>query len=262
MDRFPPELKDRIIDHLRESKAALATCSLVSKDWVPSSRFHLFNNISLQPDNVQSLVELLDSPYSTISQHTRRVHLYLEGNDDGQDILTLSCFAPCLSKFDIVVLSITDFLWRRICDPHSENLSRSFLAQISQLFLSNVSFLNVSHFIEFITSFSSLKKVCIANSGVDAGPWNETDLDIPSYHIAPTLSALEILLHTDIHYSLFGLISAAQYSGFPKTLSIDPVAHQDLRYLRTLLQSLGPNLNTLTITFENQYLRAFFIILC
>jgi len=260
MDRFPPELKDRIIDYLQENRTALATCSLVSKDWVPSSRFHLFNRIALRPDNVQRLVELLDSPYSTVSQHTRRVHVSLKGNDDGEDIHTLACFAPCLPEFDIVGFYMTDFLWRPICDQHSENLSRSF-SQITQLFLTSVSFLSISHVIEFITSFSSLKLFCIANSTLDPGPWDDPDFNIPSYHISPTLIALEILLHNDFQNALFRLISAAQYSGSSKTLLVDAVTHQDLRYLRALLQSLGPILNTLNITFEKQYLRAFFIIL-
>ncbi|EKM54060.1 uncharacterized protein PHACADRAFT_60584, partial [Phanerochaete carnosa HHB-10118-sp] len=46
---FPPELFDSVIDHLHDDKAALHKCSLVCKDWVPSSTFHLFSTFSWPP---------------------------------------------------------------------------------------------------------------------------------------------------------------------------------------------------------------------
>ncbi|KAJ7738303.1 hypothetical protein B0H16DRAFT_1729888 [Mycena metata] len=44
----PPELADKIIDFLWDSKPDLCTCSLVCKAWLPSS--HLFESISFKPD--------------------------------------------------------------------------------------------------------------------------------------------------------------------------------------------------------------------
>ena len=46
---FPPELFDSVIDHLHDDKATLRECSLVCKDWVPSSTFHLFFTFSWPP---------------------------------------------------------------------------------------------------------------------------------------------------------------------------------------------------------------------
>ena len=38
----PPELVDRVIDHLHDDKPSLGRCALVCHGWLPSSRLHLF----------------------------------------------------------------------------------------------------------------------------------------------------------------------------------------------------------------------------
>ncbi|KAF8218062.1 hypothetical protein K438DRAFT_1451511, partial [Mycena galopus ATCC 62051] len=47
MKRFPPELEDALIDFCHEDHATLATCGLVCRDWLPTSRYHLFSSIFL-----------------------------------------------------------------------------------------------------------------------------------------------------------------------------------------------------------------------
>ena len=44
---FPAELVDTIVDKLQDDKSALATCSLLSRIWVPRSRYHLFHSITV-----------------------------------------------------------------------------------------------------------------------------------------------------------------------------------------------------------------------
>ncbi len=46
-DRFPPEIFDAMIDNLYDDKESLATCSLVSKGWLPTSRYLLFREITV-----------------------------------------------------------------------------------------------------------------------------------------------------------------------------------------------------------------------
>jgi hypothetical protein len=45
--RVPPEIVDRIIDHLHHHPETLMTCSLVARDWVPSARLHLFAKLTI-----------------------------------------------------------------------------------------------------------------------------------------------------------------------------------------------------------------------
>ncbi|KAJ7923804.1 hypothetical protein B0H13DRAFT_1526324, partial [Mycena leptocephala] len=47
--RMPPELSDRIIDFLWDSQPGLCTCSLVSSKWLPASRHHLFESMTIRP---------------------------------------------------------------------------------------------------------------------------------------------------------------------------------------------------------------------
>ncbi|KAF8214658.1 hypothetical protein K438DRAFT_1562809, partial [Mycena galopus ATCC 62051] len=47
MPEFPGELIDSVVDHLKTDKAALLACSLVSTQWLPRSRQHLFWSVSL-----------------------------------------------------------------------------------------------------------------------------------------------------------------------------------------------------------------------
>lgn len=46
-----PEITDRIIDFLYEDVAALQACSLVCREWLPSSHYHLFSSISIYGSN-------------------------------------------------------------------------------------------------------------------------------------------------------------------------------------------------------------------
>jgi hypothetical protein len=64
------ELADTIIDYLHDDSRALASCSAVCRAWLPRSRFHLFEDILLEPSRLH-LFDLLDSPLSTIAPYVR-----------------------------------------------------------------------------------------------------------------------------------------------------------------------------------------------
>ncbi|KAJ7050027.1 hypothetical protein C8F01DRAFT_966608, partial [Mycena amicta] len=44
MAAFSNELIDLVIDQLRDDKPSLSSCSLVSRQWVPRSRFYHFSS--------------------------------------------------------------------------------------------------------------------------------------------------------------------------------------------------------------------------
>ena len=48
--RVAPELQDRILDNLHDSKKDLSTCSIVCKSWLPTCRFHLFAGVIYNPE--------------------------------------------------------------------------------------------------------------------------------------------------------------------------------------------------------------------
>jgi len=57
--RIPPEIVDRIIDYVHDDVKTLTACSLIARDWVPSTRLHLFAKLSLlSEDEVARFTEL------------------------------------------------------------------------------------------------------------------------------------------------------------------------------------------------------------
>ncbi|KAH9936125.1 uncharacterized protein B0H18DRAFT_972329 [Fomitopsis serialis] len=57
--RMPPELCDRIIDHLYHDRDGLVACSLTCRAWLPASRLHLFRHVRLQSKTIPSFLSIL-----------------------------------------------------------------------------------------------------------------------------------------------------------------------------------------------------------
>ena len=45
MCTLPPELDDIILDHLHDDRAALASCALVRRSWLPTVRYHNWRDL-------------------------------------------------------------------------------------------------------------------------------------------------------------------------------------------------------------------------
>ncbi len=87
---FPAEITDIIIDLLHTDKAALSSCTLVSRSWLPRSRLHLFTRVQVFgfQTQFQPFIELLtqanggprlDPPISTTIKRLR-----LDGRDNSE----------------------------------------------------------------------------------------------------------------------------------------------------------------------------------
>lgn len=89
------ELVDMVIDHLHDDKSALTSCSLVSRSWVYSSQFHLFENMHLPSvttdDGVEAFMRLVDS-CPRIGYYVRTLRVDGEpnkhGSASGKNVLT------------------------------------------------------------------------------------------------------------------------------------------------------------------------------
>ncbi|KAJ7602337.1 hypothetical protein FB45DRAFT_901910 [Roridomyces roridus] len=76
---LPRELCDLIIDYLHADRAALAACALVCRAWVPASRFHLFDHISLSETTGRAAVvlnTLLSNPHASMGRSVRSLDLF------------------------------------------------------------------------------------------------------------------------------------------------------------------------------------------
>jgi hypothetical protein len=76
---LPQELFDLIIDHLFDDVESLRACALVSSNFLPSSRAHIFSHLKVGPiDHEHSIDELREilarSPY--LVTRVQSFHLY------------------------------------------------------------------------------------------------------------------------------------------------------------------------------------------
>lgn len=87
---LPGEIEDLIIASVSRpdshSEKALRACALVCKSWVPASRHNLLAEgvitISPNPRDVQSLLDILQSPFCTIKPYITTLRIWGRGNRD------------------------------------------------------------------------------------------------------------------------------------------------------------------------------------
>jgi hypothetical protein len=77
LSKVPSEVFDTVIDFLHSDIPALKTCTLVCKEWLPASRYHLFSTISVDQHHVQRFLDMLDSPLCVWRPYIR--HLQITG---------------------------------------------------------------------------------------------------------------------------------------------------------------------------------------
>ncbi|KAH9952042.1 hypothetical protein B0H21DRAFT_817780 [Amylocystis lapponica] len=100
VDRLSSEIHDRIIDFLYNDRAALYSCALTYRTWVPSARYHLFNTIVLRGYRMTALRAfdclLNTSPY--LGQLVEDLSLDVTWEDEGRGAALLSSIAPRLGR--------------------------------------------------------------------------------------------------------------------------------------------------------------------
>ena len=68
---IPPEILDRIVDHLHDEPDALRNCCLVAKSRVPCARKHLFADIKFSsPERLESWKKTFPDPSNSPAYHT------------------------------------------------------------------------------------------------------------------------------------------------------------------------------------------------
>jgi hypothetical protein len=57
---FPQEVYEIIIDHFHDDNATLSVCGLVCRAWVPATRYHLFAEVHLCPNDYSAITRFLE----------------------------------------------------------------------------------------------------------------------------------------------------------------------------------------------------------
>jgi hypothetical protein len=164
--RLPPEIIDTVIDHLHSDKPSLAACALISKDFLPSTRFHLFSEVSVQPGHMLLLLELLASPSNQIAPFIQRLLfdnlgklLFYHGITEVERCIRL---IPLLTSRlpHVKSLRFSNFDLEHVPEDIRRDLFSSF-PDFKDLDLSSLHFYRFSEFIDLVCAFPSLEKISL-----------------------------------------------------------------------------------------------------
>lgn len=152
--RLPQEICDIIIDYAHKDPQVLATCGLVCRSWVASSRYHLFRSVDLADNNMPGFLDLLESEIITCVQYLRAFkvasdtrHNYLVWDE----VLQRCSVLPSVTSLIIWRESHDNRLWARcstIVDlfPHLTRLIlRGLTLDLPELFECVSSFTQLNH---------------------------------------------------------------------------------------------------------------------
>ncbi len=160
---IPPELCDQTIDYLWDDLDALRACSLTSKDWLPSSRFHLFRNVRLRDaEDVTRFRALLTSSPS-IAHCVRKLSLsadYDRAAPDGnarEDDAWVNGAAELFPMLDqVTTLALARVRWHAL-SPETRAAFVKVSKSVRRLFLFEVSFDASCDVIAFLSAFPALR---------------------------------------------------------------------------------------------------------
>ncbi|EMD34821.1 hypothetical protein CERSUDRAFT_116997 [Gelatoporia subvermispora B] len=149
VQELPPELWNHILDIHRDDKATLCACSLVCRDWLPTTRRHLFAAIALVISNEsireRDLQVISGSGSSSIiEQYCRHLSLWISHSNKDRGMLEVQDDTlgrtPTLPNVDSLALkaamwtslpsNVVDRHWRRVVE-RTPNITYLELAYLS-----------------------------------------------------------------------------------------------------------------------------------
>ncbi|KAJ7333445.1 hypothetical protein DFH08DRAFT_881250 [Mycena albidolilacea] len=144
---MPPELTDRTIDFLWDRQPDLRACSLVCRQWLPSSRRHLFESTTVRPD-----ARFLPFLSSVVTKYARTLDFRLwppEMDPLGPEILH---HMPMVLNLRNVVLGSLP--------PSPENFP--VLSRVVKLSLQHTEFPSCAELVESLAKFPALRELELA----------------------------------------------------------------------------------------------------
>ncbi|KAF8522910.1 hypothetical protein BU17DRAFT_86467 [Hysterangium stoloniferum] len=247
---LPVELVDQIIDHLHSDIHALRSCSLVCRGWVPSARYHLFNEVKLSNTTSSAFVNLLRrsphiSPLVQILNITQdgmlaySVPVYLNG--------VLPVLAKSLTHLRTLRLSNLDFSCLR--SAAQDALLHQF-STIQSLSLKSVTFSRFHDFAVFIVAHPQLQHLHLHHvwwASKDVFENDHADLVLqPSYP-----SQLQSISLSETSYHIVEWLTL-QYPSLPiRSITHSTVSKCDIPAMRNLLRYTGSSLHDLAISIHS-----------
>ncbi|KAJ7502516.1 hypothetical protein B0H11DRAFT_641270 [Mycena galericulata] len=238
--RLPPEVLDFIMDgnRTRSKKKTLASCSLVCKAWLQSSRYHLFSefDVYVGPHVGASFLQLLDNPLCTFRYCIRSVSIYPGAPDlQGTAHLGDSTITTLAKMKNVTTLRIHNH--RGLISKPKLSLLASTFSEITTLRITN-SFPCFNDAIEFVALFPAL-------TALDFYPYcvEPTPTTLPGTSLPPKLRSLH--LHSPFKYRSW---FSEHYAHLP-SLTLSHIRSDYIPTVQQIMKASGSNLHHLSIIF-------------
>ncbi|KAJ7062129.1 hypothetical protein C8F01DRAFT_1251944 [Mycena amicta] len=248
MQRFPPELEDTIIDLLHTDPPTLASCGLVCRSWLPSSRYHLYSDILLTAQNASAFTAILAStPH--IALLVRKVQIRFSD-------ATLRELVPILSELP----RTTSLAFRPTKDEVARNLTPALLQPVL------LDATRIEHLtFDFKSRFDSLRQVidCVClcpqlvslelgGSWLRMGDFDNADLGGGGGGIQLPRALRALTLTCDLDYILRWFLQL-ENGAIPdiETLVLHHIVRREVPAIAAYLQRAGPTLRSLSLLFRD-----------
>ena len=235
VERCPVEVLDHIIDYLHDDIPSLASCSLVCRNWTPSTHCHLFRSIRIAgggPARLAAFSQFLSStPY--VALHVKELHIRA---GDGPATITTSTLNPILKRLNrLCVLDIRCSYCQFDDDAIPILLSlRKLVMQFVEVDITPAKFMST------LARCPRLKELDIRKS------WWAPSLILPEDSTAPVVPFLESLTLGNCRLSSLTNHLEALRSRIPMTtltsLDIVCIAPGDVGVVGGLLRDVGSKL--------------------
>jgi len=246
---IPQELVDTIVDYLHADLHVLATCGIVCRAWLPSSRYHLFQCVFLNPQNTSKFSELLSSPCSTIATSVQFLEISNEviGRQNQSLYQWLEHSMIHLADLTAVKsLRIRNMVWSEV-KPETKSILLCSFRILRELELWGVDFKTLTQLLDIACAFPSLERISVDDLG-----WVDPSFEpprSPERRLPSTLHTLHLgycykrdILHWILVHHPVPIIHH---------IHLGTVYQKDTNAIGQYLRFLGSALHTLRLGFSD-----------
>jgi hypothetical protein len=289
---FPSELAEKVIDQIYWDEKAilyvddweqysasclyhrrsLCACSLVSKSWLPRSRYRLFESVNLDRGLTKKTLEflaLLESPLSTIAPYVRHLTLEEERGRNEYEARWLNAALPRLTVLSAIESLTVDGARFEVLGTEDTTGFFASFSSLKELHLSYCTFRSSMQVIGVLSANPDLEDVSlnVLNIQVKQNS-DELPQEEEGGHIGATISDTDPLCFPPpSHLKALGIGSVDGKAEILKWLmsgtSMPPVEllqmnivkEEDSRSVTDFLRALGPSLKDLELGLSSIYSR-------
>jgi hypothetical protein len=217
----------------------LQTCSVVCRDWVEASRYHLFRSVSLRHSNSSGFFKLLKSPHTTFVDSLRQ--LWLVEGIATQERWVGNHLAEILQLRKLHRLALAALVWKDL-GAEGAGLLRGAFQDLVSLELRTITFETFDEVASLICAFPRLRRILL-----DELSWMSRSTDTPPPKELQSLKFAGDVKRADV---LSWLLLACGHGFHLYILDLGYVELQEVPIVGKFLHTLD-RLRSLTIAFAN-----------